>query len=48
MDKLREIVAAKPYFIWTSNIDHHFALAEFNNLLEIEGELANRNLLQAP
>ena len=37
MDKLREIVAAKPYFIWTSNIDHHFALAEFNNLLEIEG-----------
>lgn len=27
----------KPYFIWTSNIDHHFALAGFNNLLEVEG-----------
>lgn len=37
MDKLRQIIGDKPYFIWTSNVDHHFALAEFNNLLEIEG-----------
>lgn len=37
MDKLRQIIGDKPYFIWTSNIDHHFALAEFSNLLEIEG-----------
>lgn len=36
MDKLRQIVGDKPYFIWTSNIDHHFALAGFNNLLEVE------------
>lgn len=37
MDKLRQIIGNKPYFIWTSNVDHHFALAKFENLLEIEG-----------
>ncbi|KRL28489.1 Sir2 silent information regulator family NAD-dependent deacetylase [Limosilactobacillus frumenti DSM 13145] len=37
MGKLRQIIGDKPYFIWTSNVDHHFALAEFSNLLEIEG-----------
>lgn len=37
MDKLRQIIGHKPYFIWTSNVDHHFALADFKNLLEIEG-----------
>lgn len=37
MDKLKEIIGDKPYFVWTSNIDHHFAMADFHNLLEIEG-----------
>lgn len=37
MNKLRQIIGHKPYFIWTSNVDHHFALAGFKNLLEIEG-----------
>lgn len=37
MDKLRQIIADKPSFIWTSNIDHHFALAGFKNYLEVEG-----------
>lgn len=37
MDKLKQIIAGKPSFIWTSNIDHHFALAGFKNYLEIEG-----------
>lgn len=37
MDKLRQVIGNKPYFIWTSNIDHHFALAEFDHLLEVEG-----------
>ncbi len=35
--KLREIVKDKPSFIWTSNVDHHFALAGFEHLLELEG-----------
>lgn len=37
MEKLRKIINDKPYFIWTSNGDHHFALAGFKNLLEVEG-----------
>lgn len=37
MSKLRHLLSDKPYFIWTSNVDHHFALADFSNLLEIEG-----------
>lgn len=34
---LKKIIGDKPYFVWTSNVDHHFALAGFNNLFEIEG-----------
>lgn len=37
MNSLEEIIGDKPYFIWTSNIDHHFALAGFDNVLELEG-----------
>lgn len=37
MDKLRQVIGDKPYFIWTSNVDHHFALADFDQLLEVEG-----------
>lgn len=37
MDQLKQIVDGKPHFIWTSNIDHHFALAGFENYLEVEG-----------
>lgn len=37
MQNLKKIVGNKPYFIWTSNVDHHFALAGFDNYFEIEG-----------
>lgn len=37
MDSLKKIIDDKPYFIWTSNVDHHFKLAGFDNTLEIEG-----------
>lgn len=37
MQNLKKLIADKPYFIWTSNVDHHFALAGLNHLLEIEG-----------
>lgn len=37
MDLLKRVIGDKPYFIWTSNIDHHFALAGLDNLLELEG-----------
>lgn len=37
MDDLKKLLGDKPYFIWTSNIDHHFALAGLNNFLELEG-----------
>ena len=37
MKNLKQIVGDKPYFVWTSNVDHHFSLAGFNNLFEIEG-----------
>ncbi len=37
MSDLKEMIGDKPYFIWTSNIDHHFSLADFKNVLEIEG-----------
>ena len=37
MESLKEIIGNKPYFVWTSNIDHHFALAGLDNLLELEG-----------
>lgn len=31
------MIGEKPYFVWTSNVDHHFALAGFDNYLELEG-----------
>lgn len=37
MESLKQIIGDKSYFIWTSNIDHHFALAGFDNFLELEG-----------
>lgn len=37
MIDLRKIIGHKPYFVWTSNIDHHFSLAGFKNVFEIEG-----------
>lgn len=37
MHDLKQIIGNKPYFIWTSNVDHHFALAKLTNLFEIEG-----------
>lgn len=37
MTDIKELIGDKPYFIWTSNVDHHFALAGFDHLLELEG-----------
>lgn len=37
MQDLKKIIGDKPYFAWTSNVDHHFALVGFDNLFEIEG-----------
>lgn len=37
MSDLKEMIGDKPYFIWISNIDHHFSLAGFKNVFEIEG-----------
>lgn len=37
MSDIKDLVGNKPYFIWTSNIDHHFSLAGFKNVFEIEG-----------
>ncbi|WP_125771651.1 cupin domain-containing protein [Companilactobacillus furfuricola] len=41
MSSLKKIIGDKPYYIWTSNTDHHFALAGFNNIFEIEGNWLN-------
>lgn len=37
MTRLKKMIGNKPYFVWTSNIDHHFNLAGFKNTFEIEG-----------
>ncbi|MCD7084687.1 Sir2 silent information regulator family NAD-dependent deacetylase [Limosilactobacillus fastidiosus] len=37
MADLKKILGNKPSFIWTSNVDHHFKIGGFDNLLEIEG-----------
>lgn len=37
MSELKEIIGNKPYFIWTSNTEHHFDLAGLHNTFEIEG-----------
>ncbi|GAA3635537.1 hypothetical protein GCM10022297_12800 [Lactobacillus hamsteri] len=37
MSDLKEIIGNKPYFIWTSNTEHHFDLAGLHNTLEVEG-----------
>lgn len=36
MAKLHQLIDNKPYFIWTSNGEHHFAMAGFDHYLEIE------------
>lgn len=36
MKQLQKIIADRPYFIWTSNTDHHFVQAGFKNVFEIE------------
>lgn len=41
MDYLAKIIDDKPYYIWTSNTDHHFALSNFKNVFEIEGNWLN-------
>ncbi|WP_308556986.1 cupin domain-containing protein [uncultured Lactobacillus sp.] len=37
MSDIKEIIGDKPYYVWTSNIDHHFALSGFKNVFEMEG-----------
>ncbi|NRO06328.1 Sir2 silent information regulator family NAD-dependent deacetylase [Lactobacillus helveticus] len=37
MQDIKKIIGNKSYFVWTSNIDHHFALVGLTNLFEIEG-----------
>ena len=37
MKYLKDVISDKPYYAWTSNVDHQLALAGFNNLLEVEG-----------
>lgn len=37
MTQLKKIIGQKPYFIWTSNTEHHFDLVGLNHTLEIEG-----------
>lgn len=41
MKDLYALVSNKPYFVFTSNADHHFALANFdpNSIFEIEGTM---------
>lgn len=37
MQDLNKIIGDKPYFVWTSNVDHHFTLSGFEHVFEIEG-----------
>ena len=37
MNDLKKIIGDKPYYIGTSNVDHHFDLASLTNTFEIEG-----------
>lgn len=37
MTTLKHLLGNKPTYFWTSNIDHHFDLAGFQNTFEIEG-----------
>lgn len=37
MNDIKDFIKQKPYFVWTSNIDHHFSLAGFENVFEHEG-----------
>lgn len=36
-EQVKELIDNKPYYIWTSNTDHHFSQAGFDNVFEIEG-----------
>ncbi|AVQ33407.1 Sir2 silent information regulator family NAD-dependent deacetylase [Staphylococcus muscae] len=37
MIQLKALLKEKPYFIWTSNTEHHFVQAGFERVLEVEG-----------
>lgn len=37
MKQIKKIIAKRPYFVWTSNTDHHFTQAGFEHVFEIEG-----------
>ena len=37
MKDIKKLIGDKPYYIWTSNVDHHFSLAGFKNVFEMEG-----------
>lgn len=37
MKNLKKMLNKRPYFVWTSNTDHHFDLAGLENTLEVEG-----------
>lgn len=39
MTNLKKIIGDKPYFIWTSNTEHHFNLAGLKHTFEIEGNV---------
>ena len=41
MATLKQLLGRKPTYFWTSNIDHHFDLAGFQNTFEIEGNWLN-------
>ena len=37
MNQVRELINDRPYYIWTSNVNHHFNQAGFKNVFELEG-----------
>lgn len=37
MNDIKKLIDDKPYYVWTSNIDHHFSLSGFKKVLEMEG-----------
>lgn len=37
MNDIKKLINDKPYYVWTSNIDHHFSLSGFKNVFEMEG-----------
>lgn len=37
MNDIKKLIDDKPYYVWTSNIDHHFSLSDYKNVFEMEG-----------